>query len=67
MKGGIVMINSEHENYLNNVDKLRMKLYKLIEYEKLSSDAVQSLSRELDELILAYYRKPNICQDLKDP
>lgn len=67
MKGGIVLVNREQDNYSKNVDKLRMELYKLIECEKLSSDAVQSLSRELDELILAYYRQPDICQELKEP
>jgi len=61
------LIEREQENYSRDVDKLRMKLYKLIEYEELSSDAVQSLSRELDELILAYYRQSETCHDLKEP
>ena len=60
------MNNGKRKKDSKNMEQLRKELYKLIESEALDSDAVQSLSKELDGLILEYYRKPSELTCQKD-
>ena len=46
----------KNQGYKSDIDKLRRKLHKLIESESLSSETVQKMSRELDALILSFYK-----------
>lgn len=41
------------------INQLRGELHKLIEREKLDNSRVQEISRELDELIMLYYKEGN--------
>lgn len=50
-----------------NINQLRNELHDLIESENLTSTIVQSRSRELDELILLYYRQANTSHELNEP
>ena len=50
----------------DNIDQMRNELYHLIENEQLISDIVQERSRELDALILEYYKQKNECQTMDE-
>ena len=53
-------------NYSNNFEKikiLREKLNYIIEYEGLCSEKVLLLSREIDNLILEFYRSVDITKN----
>lgn len=39
------------------INQMRDELYQLIEHEKLDSSDVQKMSRELDALIMLYYKQ----------
>ncbi len=52
---------------MKNIDRLRSELHRLIEYEQLGSRIVQERSRELDGLILAYYKQSMDSQALNEP
>lgn len=51
----------------DNINQLRDELHQLIECEQLNSDIVQKRSKELDDLILLYYRQSKERQELKEP
>lgn len=58
------MSNARQEKCKKDINQRREELHKLIENEDLLSDVVQESSRELDDLILSYYRKPEEeCQE----
>ncbi|HEX2947778.1 MAG TPA: aspartyl-phosphate phosphatase Spo0E family protein [Clostridia bacterium] len=61
------MKNSRPANYKSNINQLRNELHHLIDSENLTSTIVQKRSRELDELILLYYKHTKNCQELNDP
>jgi hypothetical protein len=51
------VINKRLKNKIKSIEDYRYKLYKAIENEKnLSDDKVLSISRELDEEIINYYK-----------
>lgn len=60
------MNNGKQKKDSKSMEQLRKELYKLIESEALDSDAVQNLSKELDGLILKYYREPGELTCQKD-
>lgn len=61
------MKRKRHESCINDINQRRDELHQLIEYEQLNSDVVQERSRELDALILLYYKQPTEYQELKEP
>lgn len=50
----------------NSINRLRDELHDLIESENLTSMIVQKRSRDLDNLIYAYYQQYKENQDLKE-
>lgn len=61
------MKNKSQERCKNNIIKRREELHRLIENERISSKIVQRRSRELDRLIVLYYRQCEKSQELKEP
>ena len=61
------MKNSKSASYKSNINHLRNELHLLIESENLTSTIVQKRSRELDELILLYYKQTKKSHELKEP
>ena len=52
--------NKKQKNKVKNVEELRCSLYKIIESGKdLCDDKILSISRELDEKIISYYKMVN--------
>jgi adenine/guanine phosphoribosyltransferase-like PRPP-binding protein len=51
------VVNKRLKNKIKSIEDYRNKLYKIIDNEKnLSDDKILSLSRELDEEIVNYYK-----------
>ena len=50
----------------NSINRLRDELHDLIESENLTSAIVQERSRDLDNLIYAYYQQIKNNQDLNE-
>lgn len=63
----IALKRKRNERCTNNIDQLRNELHQLIEIEQISSGIVQERSRELDALILVYYKQKKECKALKEP
>lgn len=61
------MKERSQERCKNNIIKRRDELHKLIENEKINSKIVQKRSRELDKLIILYYKQCAKYHELKDP
>jgi len=59
-----VLKSKSHERCKNDIIKRRDELHQLIENERINSKVVQKRSRELDKLIILYYKQ---CQELKEP
>gem|GEM_PF-735403 len=61
------MKNSKPASCSSKINHLRSELHLLIESENLTSTVVQKRSRELDELILLYYKQMKKCHELNEP
>lgn len=62
------MRNKEHMCCTDCINQMRNELHRLIESEdNLKSSIVQKKSRELDNLILMYYRRDSKLQKSNDP
>ena len=61
------MISRSHERCKNDINRRREELHRLIESELINSNIVQRRSRELDKLIILYYKQRAKCQELKEP
>jgi len=48
------MYNQKIESVKNEINRVRMKLENLVTQKSLTSDEVQSISQELDKLIVFY-------------